>query len=395
MCVTIHTEIDDSAVSDAMSLDPEWTAFKTLFNRHFGSPEHERARYWIFKQNVENMKTHNAKSSTYRMGVNEFSDLTADEFAEAHFGFSKPAEMWPGVKKLGTHRAKAGEVLASSVDWTTKGAVTPVKNQGQCGSCWSFSTTGALEGAWELATGALVSVSEQQFVDCSKQNSGCSGGLMDYAFSYAEGVSLCTEDSYSYTARDGSCHTGGCTVAIPQGGVTGYHDVAQNDENALMSAVTQQPVSVAIEADKSAFQSYTSGVLQGNCGTNLDHGVLCVGFGSDNGVDYWKVKNSWGGSWGESGYVRMLRGKGSSGECGILKSASYPDVNGAAPPSPSPSPSPSPAPTPSCSDTGSICGLVVEFGLCSEFYSKCLQSCGCCDASKPDYCPGASTTYIV
>merc|ERR1719262_1917399 len=316
------------------------------------------------------------------MGTNDFSDLAPEEFAATHFGM-QGGKLWKNLPKTGVHTYQ-GETLASSVDWVAKGAVTPVKNQGQCGSCWSFSTTGGLEGAWEIATGNLVSVSEQQFVDCSKQNSGCNGGLMDYAFQFAEGVALCSESSYPYTASDGTCNTGGCTVVIPKGGVTGYTDV-DHSESALMSALNQQPVSIAIEADKSAFQSYNNGVLQANCGTQLDHGVLAVGYGVESGTKYWRVKNSWGGSWGESGYIRLLRGKGGGGECGILSAASYPEVNGAAPPSPSPSPSPSP--TPSCSDTGSACSFISSFGLCAEFYSNCLQSCGCCDASPPSYCP--------
>merc|ERR1711948_208827 len=168
------------------------------------------------------------------------------------------------------------------VDWTTKGAVTPVKNQGQCGSGWSFSTTGALEGAYEIASGNLVSLSEQQFVDCDKVDSGCSGGLMG---------------------------------------------VSPDSESAMMSAVSQQPVSIAIEADKSVFQLYKSGVLQSSCGSSLDHGVLLVGYGTEDGTDYWKVKNSWGSSWGDAGYVKLLRGKGGSGECGLLKQASYPVVS--------------------------------------------------------------------
>merc|ERR1712048_230361 len=118
-----------------------------------------------------------------------------------------------------------GETLAESVDWTTKGAVTPVKDQGQCGSCWAFSTTGGLEGAWQLASGNLVSMSEQQFVDCSKQNSGCNGGLMDTAFRFAVSQNIATESSYAYTARDGSCKSS-FTTAIPRGGVTGYKDVS-------------------------------------------------------------------------------------------------------------------------------------------------------------------------
>merc|ERR1712070_847208 len=158
----------------------------------------------------------------------------------------------------GTHKYE-GETLADSVDWTTKGAVTPVKNQGQCGSCWSFSTTGSLEGAWEVATGKLVSLSEQQFVDCDKRDSGCSGGLMDTAFQYAEANALCTEESYAYHAKAGKCSTSACTVGIPKGAVKGFKDVEPDNKQALMSARNQQPVSIAIEADKMVFQLYRSG----------------------------------------------------------------------------------------------------------------------------------------
>merc|ERR1712100_486515 len=215
----------------------------------------------------------------------------------------------PSTKGSKVHGAPSDlSDVPSSMDWTEKGAVTPVKDQGQCGSCWSFSTTGALEGAWEIATGKLVSLSEQQFVDCDKVDQGCSGGLMDNAFQYAEKNALCTEQSYSYKARRGTCEASSCTIGIPKGSVTGYKDVAKDDMQALMEAVTQQLVSIAIEADKSAFQFYHSGVLSSNCGTRLDHGVLLVGYGSDSGKDYWKVKNSWGTSYGENGYIRLERG---------------------------------------------------------------------------------------
>jgi len=194
--------------------------------------------------------------------------------------------------------------------------VTPVKNQGQCGSCWAFSTTGGLEGAWEISSGNLVSMSEQQFVDCSKQNSGCNGGLMETAFTWAKGTAIATESSYAYTARDGSCKSS-FTTAISQGGVTGYKTA---NGNSLTSAIQSAgPVSVAIEADQSVFQQYTGGVITSGCGSNLDHGVLAVGVNSDGSI---KVKNSWGTSWGVNGYVNIA-----TSQCGITTDASYPTVS--------------------------------------------------------------------
>merc|ERR1712139_549935 len=180
-----------------------------------------------------------------------------------------------------------------------------------------MGTTGGLEGAWQLSSGNLVSMSEQFFVDCSKQNSGCNGGLMDTAFSFAEGTAVATEDSYAYTARDGTCKSS-FTTAIPQGGVTGYKDVS-NSASALQSALQNSPVSVAIEADQSVFQMDTSGTITSGCGTNLDHGVLAVGY--DGSAI--KVKNSWGSSWGVEGYVQIA-----ADQCGISQSASFPKTSG-------------------------------------------------------------------
>merc|ERR1712226_786259 len=218
-------------------------------------------RFGIFKVNLDFIHEMNAKGNSFELGVTQFADLTADEFASTHFGIKQPEQPWGSLPSLGQHEY-GGEALADAVDWTTNGAVTPVKNQGQCGSCWSFSTTGALEGAYEIASGNLVSLSEQQFVDCDKVDSGCSGGLMDNGFTFAKSNALCTEASYPYKAK----------------------------------------------ADKSVFQRYKSGVLQSTCGSQLDHGVLLVGYGTEDGKDYWKVKNSWGSSWGDAGYVKLLRG---------------------------------------------------------------------------------------
>merc|ERR1719421_1001035 len=237
---------------------------------------------------------------------------------------------------------------ADSVDWEAKGAVTPVKNQGQCGSCWAFSTTGSVEGAFQIAGNPLTSFSEQDLVSCasSSGNQGCNGGLMDDAFKWIESNGIASEASYPYTS--GSGQTGTCKSSVTAvAKVTGFQDVAQGNEAQLKSSIQAAPTSVAIEADKSAFQLYKSGVFDSaTCGKKLDHGVLAVGYGTDSGKDYYKVKNSWGASWGQQGYILMVQGKDM---CGIADSASRP--TGATPMGPT-TPTPAPAPTPAPGPAG-------------------------------------------
>jgi C1A family cysteine protease len=221
----------------------------------------------------------------------------------------------------------------ASVDWSTNSnVVTPVKNQGSCGSCWAFSATGAIEGAYGIKNNKQISHSEQQLVDCAGLragygNMGCNGGLMDNAFTYGQDYVLQTESAYPYNAVGGTC-----AVTDKKGSahsVVSFVDVTPNSEAALTAAVAQQPVSIAIQANQIGFQAYSSGVFNGNCGTNLDHGVLLVGYGTDSasGLNYWKVKNSWGATWGEAGYIRIARNDATGpGLCGVQMQPSYPNV---------------------------------------------------------------------
>jgi len=254
-------------------------------------------RLEIFIKNVDLIEAHNAdKTQTYQMGINQFSHLTFEEFRDYnHLGSLRP----PFLRAKLNLKDLPTDSLPASVDWTTQGAVTGVKNQGQCGFCWSFSATGSLEGAYFLKNKNLLSFSEQELVSCDTTDQGCNGGWMDNAFTWMQnngGIS--TEEAYPYTSgttmQSGTCqpYTNAAKTAP-----TGFVDVTPNNVQALMAAVAQQPVSIAIQANQPAFQSYKSGVLTGKCGQQLDHGVLAVGYGTLNGVDYWKVKNSWGTSW--------------------------------------------------------------------------------------------------
>jgi len=322
------------AYHSELSATAKFQSFQARFGKKYDVEEEQR-RYGIFKDNLKIIEEHNAKNLSWTMGVTQFADMTPFEFT----AFVKRGNGGGFVPKLEEQKNIAPFKAAScdSVDWVSKGAVTPVKNQGQCGSCWSFSTTGAIESRSVISngqvTGTPVLLSEQELVDCDHQDSGCNGGLMDYAFEFVKNNGgLCTEAAYPYTATDGPrCKDSSCTKNDP---ITGYQDVTAKSTSAMESAICDGPVSIAIEADQSSFQLYDGGVLTSRCGKDLDYGVLLVGMGVDGANKYWKVKNSWGADWGEQGYIRLCRDCDAncgfrsrcSGQCGLLDSASFPTV---------------------------------------------------------------------
>jgi C1A family cysteine protease len=215
--------------------------------------------------------------------------------------------------------AETSNDLPTEIDWRTKGAVTPVKNQGQCDSGWAFSATGAVEGVVAINTGSLISLSEQQLVDCSGStgNQGCQGGHPVDAFKWIiKNGGICSESSYPYTARDGTCKR----TCTPVGHISAWLELPR-DEETLKAHVAEQPVSVEVDASSSAFQNYKSGVFSGPCGKTLNQAVLIVGYGETSGKRYWIVKNSWGTSWGLSGYILIERGRNL---CGIADMAVVP-----------------------------------------------------------------------
>jgi len=337
-----------AAAFSSDALLAKFEAWKVEHGKAYESVEGLAKAMKAFAANEEIINAHNAQGKSWTLGHNEFSDLTWDEFKAKHMSelFTNRAPKNMNRKHL---MGLTDYKPADAVDWVTAGAVTPVKNQASCGSCWAFSTTGAVEGAYQTAGNPLVSLSEQDLVSCDHNgDQGCQGGLMDNAFEWIMKNGICTEADYPYTSGTGS--SGVCkTTCAPAVTITGFTDVPSRDEAALKSAVSKQPVSIAIEADRSAFQLYKSGVLDStSCGTNLDHGVLVVGYGTDgaSAKDYWKVKNSWGKTWGESGFLRMVRDKNM---CGLALQPSYPTgakAAGPSPPGPSPGPSP-PGPSPS------------------------------------------------
>lgn len=285
--------------------EAEFKAFLTTHNKVYEGDE-LNYRFGIFKASMDEVARHNAANNEWTKGINQFSDLTEAEFRRIYLGYlHRP-------RKLSIEPVVEVDAPTEDIDWRGKGALTPIKNQGQCGSCWAFSSTGGLEGAQFVASGKIQSLSEQTLVDCSGSygNKGCNGGLMDNAFKYVKAKGIASESAYPYTAKDGSCKQ---YTSVQ--GCSSFTDVS-GGSSGLAKALAGQPISVAVDASK--WSSYRSGVFSCSGRPQLDHGVLLVG----SFDQYWVIKNSWGASWGMSGFIQLSK----TNDCGVTQDPSYPTV---------------------------------------------------------------------
>ncbi|XP_057948257.1 ervatamin-B-like [Malania oleifera] len=301
----------------------QWMA---RYGRQYTDSAEKQRRFMIFKQSVEFIEKFNsAGNQSYTLSLNQFADRTEEEFMASHTGYRMyPRQVWYEPTPFGYESVTD---VPSSLDWRERGAVTSVKNQDQCGSCWAFSAVASMEGIIKLKTNKLISLSEQQLIDCNRyeMSRGCEGGWMDDAFNYVlQNQGLSSLETYPYRGYDGYCNIQ--RAASPSAKISGYEDVPSNNETALLNAVAHQPVSVIVDASGYYFKHYTSGIFSGPCGTKQNHAVAIVGYGADeNGIKYWLIKNSWSENWGENGYMRLLRDVDDpKGFCGIAIRPSYP-----------------------------------------------------------------------
>ena len=314
LAITILALFSIASATRADTISSLWSAWKSVHNKHYSVSE-EPTRLAVFLNNIKKVAKLNAENSHAKFGLNKFADLTDAEFSAIYTSgtFVEPAN----PEEIVT--AAINGALPESVDWRTKGAVAPVKNQGQCGSCWTFSATGVIEGFYFIKNGKLLSFAEQQIVDCAKlAGQGCNGGWPKKAVTYAANNGLELETDYPYTAKNGKCQYDSSKAIKTNSGVK---VVTPKNSEQLKTALVSSPVSVAVRADESAFRFYKSGVVTSGCGAAVNHAVLAVGYEKVDGVEAFTVKNSWGTSWGNQGYISISTDQSINkglGACGIL-----------------------------------------------------------------------------
>ncbi|CAF95154.1 unnamed protein product, partial [Tetraodon nigroviridis] len=306
-------------------LNVHWELWKKTHDKMYQSEVEERSRRELWESNLRLINMHNLEASmglhTYQLGMNHMGDWSQEEIVQAGTKLTPPSDHQRG---LAYFDASGRADLPATVDWRNKGLVTSVKMQGSCGSCWAFSAAGALEGLLAKTTGKLVDLSPQNLVDCTRKygNHGCNGGYMHHTFQYViDNHGIDSEASYPYTGQEGVCRY---NPAFRAANCSHYWFLRQGDEGALQEAVaTIGPISVGIDATRHQFVYYRSGVYNDpGCSQTVNHAVLAVGYGTDNGQDYWLVKNSWGVGFGEDGYIRMARNK--NDQCGIAQFPCFP-----------------------------------------------------------------------
>lgn len=307
----------------APNYDKLWVEFKVRFGKQYRNDSVAAAHFQTFKSNVDWINKENSENHTYTLGITQFTDSTAEELLARRKRARKSVRWSPGRDKgyKGCEDTLAFNIeeVPASVDWVSQGFATPVGDQGDCNTCWAYSAAGSIEAAWWRATGKLVPLSQQMISDCMGLESACDkdGYTEGEAMWWASQHGLCTRDTYPDANKDEVCKDAACTVGVPIGSVTNCFWIDDTSERNLMAAVAQQPVSVGLNADTYMFNNYESGIMQGPCPGEDDHGVLLVGYGTENGVDYWKIKNSWATTWGENGYGRLKRGVPDPGQCHI------------------------------------------------------------------------------
>ncbi|KAJ9565977.1 hypothetical protein OSB04_001943 [Centaurea solstitialis] len=415
--LTLPTEfsIINGQETDILSSEKVQELFGKWKEMHGKTYEHEAEeaqRLVNFRDSLKYILEKNSKRKSeteHTVGLNKFADLSNEEFKEKYLSkIKRPRQNT--LKKRGENGNTTSNSRSCdappSLDWRDKGVVTPIKDQGQCGSCWAFSVTGAIEGAHAIATGDLISLSEQELVDCDTNDYGCDGGNMDTAFRWImKNGGLDTEADYPYTSSNG--YGGKCITAKEKKSVVSIDSYVQVEQNgdALLCAAAKQPVTIGIDGAARDFQLYTGGIYNGECSSdpyNMDHAVLVVGYGSQDGEDYWIVKNQWGTYWGMEGYILMKRNTDiKNGVCGMYNDAIYPVSSVPTPPGPPPPPSPPspphppPSPPPPAPPAPSKCG---EFVYCSaeetcccifEVYNFCLIH-GCCGYTNGVCCKGSA-----